>query len=115
MPWLTPSETPTGVSCRRFLIPDHPDFRAIFLGAIGELIKSQNFEYSGGMSVADTVFLFNQMFVESWDNWENCESENLEDIRIEDGILQKFVDGVWVDVGTVDPFTTTAHGLPAGS
>jgi hypothetical protein len=97
------------------LIPDHPDFRAIFLGAIGELIKSQNFEDSGGMSVADTVFLFNQMFVESWDNWEDCEGENLEDIRIEDGILQKFEGGVWVDVGGIDDFTTTAHGLPAGS
>ena len=115
MAWLTPSETPTGTTCRRFLIPDNSDFVAAFQGALLPLTNPDNWEIppEGGITPQQAASLFMTMYMEAWDNGEDCSMGF--DIRVQDGILQKFVDGNWVDVSPMDPFTVDAETLAAGS
>lgn len=55
MPYLTPQSLPEGGDCRPLFIPDDTEWLALFGGALTELTKTWNWEYSGGLTVNETV------------------------------------------------------------
>jgi len=55
MPYLTPQELPESDTCRSLSIPDDTEWLALFGGALTELIKNYNWEYSGGLTIDETV------------------------------------------------------------
>jgi Collagen triple helix repeat (20 copies) len=116
MPWLTPHTSPTTTTCRRLLVPNDPAYIAALTGAIVLLTYPENWEQvAGGITPQQAADLFRIMFFDYWDNGEDCTVGGIEDVRIGDGILQKKVGGVWIDVSTVDPFDVAAETLAPGS
>jgi len=100
VPYLTPPDLPEGDVCRPLSIPESTEWLALFGGALTELTKVYNWEYSGGLSVQDTVDLMTAIV----DNWYTnaCASCELPGgtppFRIgENGHLQQLVDGEWVE------------------
>jgi len=65
VPYLTPQELPEDDDCRPLSIPANSEWLALFGGALTELTKSWNWEYSGGLTVDETV---NKM-MEIVNNW----------------------------------------------
>jgi len=65
MPYLTPQELPEGDDCRPLSIPADSEWLALFGGALTELTKSYNWQYSGGLTVAETVAKMTAII----DNW----------------------------------------------
>lgn len=55
MPYLTPQELPETDICRSLSIPDNTEWLAFFGGVLTELTKTYNWEFSGGLTVAETV------------------------------------------------------------
>lgn len=101
MPYLTPQELPEGDVCRPLSIPDDTEWLALFGGALTELTKSYNWEFSGGLTVAETVAKMNEI-INGW--YENaCGGCEYEDggrvIRVNsDGHIEELgSDGTWGD------------------
>lgn len=65
MPYLTPQDLPEEDDCRPLFIPASSEWLALFGGALTELTKTWNWEYSGGLTVAETV----SKMMELIDNW----------------------------------------------
>jgi len=64
-PFVTPLTLPTTLMCRRLLFPASIEFSQLVNGALAELIKPKNFtETEGGLTVAETIAAFNEMFSE---------------------------------------------------
>jgi len=55
MPYLTPQALPESDKCRSLSIPEDSEWLALFGGALTELTKAYNWEYSGGLTVDETV------------------------------------------------------------
>lgn len=55
MPYLTPQELPETDICRSLSIPDNTEWLAFFGGVLTELTKTYNWEFSGGLTVDETV------------------------------------------------------------
>lgn len=72
MPYLTPQELPESDDCRSLSIPADSEWLALFGGALTELEKSYNWEYSGGLTVDETVAKMREII----NNWytESCAS-----------------------------------------
>jgi len=100
MPYLTPQELPEGDDCRPLSIPADSEWLALFGGALTELTKSWNWEYSGGLTVDETVAKMTEII----DDWYTvacggCElPEGGKIIRIgEHGVIEQLGDsGSWV-------------------
>jgi len=65
VPYLTPQELPEDDDCRPLSIPANSEWLALFGGALTELTKTWNWEYSGGLTIAETVAKMNEII----DNW----------------------------------------------
>jgi len=65
MPYLTPSDLPEGDDCRPLSIPASSEWLALFGGALTELTKTWNWEYSGGLTIEETVAKMSDII----DNW----------------------------------------------
>lgn len=99
MPYLTPAELPESEDCRSLLIPADSEWLALFGGALTELTKRWNWEYSGGLTIDETI----DKMTEIIDNWYTvpCASCTLPGggkiIRIgTGGVLEELGDGgVW--------------------
>jgi len=98
MPYLTPQSLPEDDNCRPLSIPADSEWLALFGGALTELIKSYNWEYSGGLTVDETV----EKMTEIINNWysEPCGTCELPGggsvIRIgSDGEIEELIDGEW--------------------
>jgi len=70
VPYLTPQELPEGDVCRPLSIPDDSEWLALFGGALTELTKSWNWEYSGGLTVDETIEKI-QEIIDIW--YEGCQ------------------------------------------
>jgi len=55
MPYRTPQELPEEDDCRPLFIPADSEWLALFGGALTELLKTWNWEYSGGLTVDETI------------------------------------------------------------
>jgi len=55
MPYRTPQELPEADDCRPLFIPADSEWLALFGGALTELLKTWNWEYSGGLTVDETI------------------------------------------------------------
>lgn len=64
MPFLTPDTTPAATVCRRLFIPDSPEWLALVNGALGELIKLQNWEAFGAVTPLEAAARAQQMVLE---------------------------------------------------
>jgi len=100
MPYLTPQELPEGDDCRPLFIPANTEWLALFGGALTELIKSYNWEDSGGLTIAETVEKMTEI-INAWysDPCVNCElpgGGRLIRINI-DGHVQELVGDEWVE------------------
>jgi len=101
MPYLTPQELPASDDCRSLSIPADSEWLALFGGALTELEKPYNWEFSGGLTIDETV----QKMREIINNWytEPCASCTLPGggkiIRIgEHGHIEELGDnGDWGD------------------
>jgi len=101
MPYLTPQELPGDDDCRPLFIPADTEWLALFGGALTELTKKYNWEYSGGLTVDETVAKMNEIM----DGWytEPCASCTLPGggriIRIGAGghLEELGDDGSWSD------------------
>jgi len=65
VPYLTPQDLPEDDDCRPLSIPANSEWLALFGGALTELTKTWNWEYSGGLTVAATVDKMNEII----NNW----------------------------------------------
>lgn len=65
MPYLTPQELPEGDNCRPLSIPADSEWLALFGGALTELTKRWNWEYSGGLTIDETIDKMSEII----DNW----------------------------------------------
>jgi len=65
MPYLTPQALPESDDCRSLSIPADTEWLALFGGALTELTKVWNWEYSGGLSVDETVAKMNEI-IDTW-------------------------------------------------
>jgi len=98
MPYLTPQELPEEDACRPLFIPADSEWLALFGGALTELTKSWNWEYSGGLTVDETIDKVNEI-LNTW--YEGCTACTLPGggsaIRIRsDGRLEELLpDGSW--------------------
>lgn len=61
MPYLTPENDPTGLTCRVLLVPNDRDWLAIVSGALQELTYSWNFEQYGAVTVERVTQRFQEM------------------------------------------------------
>lgn len=99
MPYLTPQELPEDDDCRPLFIPADSEWLALFGGALTELTQRWNWEYSGGLTIDETI----DKMTEIIDNWYTvpCASCTLPGggriIRIgAGGVLQELGDdGEW--------------------
>lgn len=66
MPYLTPQELPGDDDCRPLSIPANTEWLALFGGALTELTKVWNWEYSGGLTVDETVDKMNEIINNWW-------------------------------------------------
>lgn len=55
MPYLTPQDLPEDDECRPLSIPASSEWLALFGGALTELTMTWNWQYSGGLTVDETV------------------------------------------------------------
>jgi len=99
MPYLTPQDLPEGDDCRPLVIPAGSEWLALFGGALTELLKPWNWEYSGGLTVDETLEKMREI-IDIWYN-ESCEDCELPEggkiIRLnEDGHIEVLQDGEWV-------------------
>jgi len=60
VPFLTPQDLPEGDVCRPLSIPASSEWLALFGGVLTELTKSYNWEYSGGLTVEETLAVMNE-------------------------------------------------------
>src|SRR5262245_18703031 len=65
MPYLTPQELPETDDCRSLSIPANSEWLALFGGALTEFTKEWNWEYSGGLTIEETVQKMNEII----NNW----------------------------------------------
>jgi len=65
MAYLTPQELPEDDDCRPLLIPADSEWLALFGGALTELTKTYNWQYSGGLTIDETV----EKMTEIINNW----------------------------------------------
>lgn len=82
MAYLTPSDAPTPYECRRFNIPNSPEWSAIFYGALSELLFAYNWEAHGSLSVLDCIGIVSGILAEMQSN--EC-SDPGDPVVIEDG------------------------------
>jgi len=101
MPYVTPPETPEGLTCRALLIPDSPEWLAIFGGALTELFYGYNWEQITGISVDDAIAVANTVIAGFY---EGCVSSGCQQpggyalLRVgDDGHVQQLIDGEWVE------------------
>lgn len=99
MPYITPQELPEGDDCRPLSIPADSEWLALFGGALTELTKSWNWEYSGGLTVEETVDKMNEI-IDGWyaDACGGCELPGgIKIIRIGAGghLEELGDDGTW--------------------
>lgn len=101
MPYLTPQELPETDDCRSLSIPADTEWLAFFGGVLTELTKAYNWEYSGGLTVDETVAKMQEIVDAYYESvCGGCElPEGGKIIRIgEHGILQELGDdGSWHD------------------
>jgi len=65
VPYLTPQELPEDDDCRPLSIPANSEWLALFGGALTELTLKWNWEYSGGLTVDETLEKMNEII----NNW----------------------------------------------
>jgi len=65
VPFLTPQELPEDDNCRPLSIPANSEWLALFGGALTELTLRWNWEYSGGLTVDETLAKMNEII----NNW----------------------------------------------
>jgi len=65
MPYLTPQDLPEDDDCRPLFIPASTEWLALFGGPLTELTKTYNWEFSGGLTIAETVAKMTEII----DNW----------------------------------------------
>jgi len=96
MPYLTPLALPEGDDCRPLSIPADTDWLALFGGALTELTKTYNWQFSGGLTVDETVAKMTEI-IDAWYQ-ETCTACQLPGggriIRINaDGHIEQLGDG----------------------
>lgn len=102
MAYLTPPDIPEDADCRSLQIPASSYWLAIVSGALSELSKPYNWEYSGGATVEETLAAV-QTMLDAYYNvpcGEGCELPETPGgkgiiRRTEDGITQQIIDGTW--------------------
>lgn len=62
MPFVTPENAPTETRCWRMSIPVNKQVLGAVLGQLHELTKTHNWEQVGGITVAETVSIFQDLF-----------------------------------------------------
>jgi len=109
VPYLTPQSLPEDDTCRPLLIPTSSEWLALFGGALTELSFKYNWQYSGGLTVDETVAKVNEIINNWYDSaCTTCETPGgYRVIRIDgDGHLQQLNDaGDWED-------TTGDYAIP---
>jgi hypothetical protein len=65
LPYLTPQVLPEGEDCRPLFIPANGEWLALFGGALTELTLRYNWEYSGGLTIAETLDKMNEI-INTW-------------------------------------------------
>jgi len=101
MPYLTPQDLPEADDCRPLSIPASSEWLALFGGALTELTLRWNWEYSGGLTVDETLDKMNEII----GNWytvpcEACTTPGgYRVIRVNtDGHVEELnSDGEWQD------------------
>jgi len=100
MPYLTPQEIPEGEDCRPLFIPANSEWLALFGGALTELTLNWNWEYSGGLTIDQTIAKMTEI-IEAWydGNCEFCETpDGYRVIRInEQGHVEQLEGDAWVE------------------
>ncbi len=99
LPYLTPQDLPEDDDCRPLSIPASSEWLALFGGALTEFIYPYNWEYSGGLTIDETIAKMREII----DNWyespcQACTTPGgYRTIRInDDGKLEQLnSDGDW--------------------
>jgi len=99
VPYLTPQELPEGDVCRPLSIPADSEWLALFGGALTELTKPFNWEFSGGLTVAETIEQMENILALWYAGGCDCQLPGGSPIfRIgEHGLIEQYVDGEWVE------------------
>lgn len=64
MPYLTPEIAPPDSNCRRLFVPNDGFMIAAILGQLLELTEAHNWEQTSGISVADTIDIWADIYLE---------------------------------------------------
>lgn len=64
MPYITPDTTPPDSNCRRLFVPNDEHMIAAILGQILELTEAHNWEQLTGISVADTIAIWETIYLQ---------------------------------------------------
>jgi len=118
MPYLTPQDLPEGDDCRPLFIPSSTEWLALFGGALTELTKLYNWQYSGGLTVDETVEKMNEI-IQNWytEACEDCElPEGGRIIRLtNDGRIEELIGGEWVEPSSGDYYIPPPDGREGGT
>jgi len=119
VPYLTPQDLPESADCRALFVPDDTEWLALFGGALTELTKTWNWEYSGGLTVDETVAKMTEI-INNW--YSGCVACTLPGggsaIRVRpDGHIEELLpDGSWGDPTgdyVLPPITPREEGTDA--
>jgi len=99
MPYLTPEEIPESTTCRALLIPDSPEWLAIFSGALTELLMLWNWQQEGAVTVDQAIEVATSVIDQYYE--EPCATCDLPEggsiIRLAPGgHIEVLEDGEWV-------------------
>lgn len=64
MPYVTPEATPPDSNCRRLFVPNDLHMVAAILGQVLELTEAHNWEQTTGISVAETIAIWDAIYLE---------------------------------------------------
>ncbi len=64
MPYITPSAEPTASRCRRLSVPTDTRSIAALYGQLLELTEAENWEQTDGITVEETVSIWNDIFID---------------------------------------------------
>lgn len=110
--YLTPDST-EGECLFSIVLPNDPLFLDAVKGAITSLVKTYNWEQYGLLTPKEAA---DEMLARVQTMSFCGETGMIEDIRLVGCVLQKQVDGTWVDVGNIfNGVTASANPLPPGS